>query len=441
MFKFLKQKNDKGLSVQSGQAMIVGVLFFVFVSVASILGLTNPMVRYIAMATSAAISKESFYVAEAGMEDVVFRIKSGLPVAPSQTLNIGGHSVITTVADEVGGKVITAIGEANGYIRKIRTHLVLGSGISFHYGIQAGRGGFVLENSSSVTGNVHSSGPIIGAGNSIHGDVVSAGPTGIVDGIHADGSVYAHTIRNSVINKDAYYFDASTYSGNNVLGALHPGSPDQATAELPISDEKINEWEAEAEAGTVILASDCPTGTYEINSNVTLGPAKIECDLLIKGNGVTLTMAGPIWVLGNITTQTGPTIRMAAALGSQNVALIADNPADRAGSGIVDIGQSTQFQGSGFPKSFVFIISQNNSAETGGSNDAFVMGQSSGALVAYASHGQITLGQSVGVKEATAYKIVLKNTANVIYDTGLPSTLFSTGPAGGFEISGWKEVE
>ena len=421
--------------------MVIAVVFFICVSTATILGLTNPMVRHIAMATAASVSKESFYAAEAGMEDVVYRLKSGLPASSSQTLLVGNHSVVTTVTDEIGGKAVISLGEANDYLRKVKTHLVLGTGVSFYYGIQAGQGGFVLQNSSSVTGNVHSSGPVIGADNNIYGDVVSAGPTGIVNGIHADGSVHAHTIKNSVINKNAYYYDGTTISGSTVLGTLYPGSLDQPTADLPISDEQINEWESDAVAGGIIPASSCVDGVYNVISDVTLGPIKIECNLFIKGNEVKLTMAGPIWVTGNITTQNAPIIKMAPGLGSQNVALIADNPSDRTGSGIVDIGQNTQFQGSGFPNSFVFIISQNNSSETGGGADAFVMGQSAGALVAYASHGQITLGQSVGIKEATAYKIILQNTANVVYDTGLPSTLFSSGPSGGFEISGWKEVE
>ena len=87
------------------------------------------------------------------------------------------------------------------------------------------------------------------------------------------------------------------------------------------------------------------------------------------------------------------------------------------------------------------MISQNNSAETGGSTNAISMGQGASALVSYASHGQITLQQSVSVKEVTAYKIILQNSANVTYDTGLPSVLFESGPAGGYDITSWKEIQ
>ncbi len=132
---------------------------------------------------------------------------------------------------------------------------------------------------------------------------------------------------------------------------------------------------------------------------------------------------------------------MASSLGSQNVAIIADDPANRNTGSLITVGQNTAFNGSGAANSFVFMISQNNNAENGGSTDAISMNQGANALVAFASHGQITLGQSVGVKEVTAYKIVLTNSANVTYDTGLPSVLFEAGPAGGYDVLDWKEVE
>ncbi len=68
------------------------------------------------------------------------------------------------------------------------------------------------------------------------------------------------------------------------------------------------------------------------------------------------------------------------------------------------------------------------------------MNQGSAAMVTYASHGQVSLSQSVSLKEVTAYKIVLTQSANVIYDSGLPSTLFQGGPSGGYELLSWEEA-
>jgi len=45
------------------------------------------------------------------------------------------------------------------------------------------------------------------------------------------------------------------------------------------------------------------------------------------------------------------------------------------------------------------------------------------------------------LKEVSAYKIHLKNNAEVVYETGLANVLFSSGPGGGFEIKSWMEIE
>jgi hypothetical protein len=284
---------------------------------------------------------------------------------------------------------------------------------------------------------VFSGGSVIGNNNNlISGDVVSAGAGGLIKGIHATGNAYAHTIGQAgagnavTIDGDAYYVSKTN---TTVSGTLHPGSPDLSTVPLPISDAKIAEWEATAVAGGTISNCDAQ-GNYEITSSRSLGSIKIACNLVVKSTSAVLTVIGPIWVAGNITTQTGPTIKLDASLGSQNVAIIADNPSNTTGSGVITIGQSTIFQGSGAVGSFVFLISQNNSAETGGSNVAIDMGQGASALVAYAAHGLLTLSQSVSVKEATGYKIDLSQSANVTYDTGLPSTVFQTGAGGSWAI-------
>src|SRR3989338_11009193 len=126
MFLFLNNRIIK----KKGQVMVTVVIFFISITTIIILGLTNPIISHISMATSIAVSKDSFYAAEAGIEDVVYRLKAGLPVATSQILNVGNHSVTTTVVDESGGKTITSIGEANDYFRKIKTTVILGEGVS-----------------------------------------------------------------------------------------------------------------------------------------------------------------------------------------------------------------------------------------------------------------------------------------------------------------------
>ncbi len=161
--------------------MVIGIIFFISVSVASILGLTNPVIRHLAMATSAAISRQSFYAAEAGVEDVIYRLKFGFLTSSSQTLDVGGHSVVTTVADAMNSKIVTALGDANNYIRKVETELTTGVGASFHYGLQTGVGGITMGNNSTVNGNVYSNGDITGSnGARITGSAYAANTAALI---------------------------------------------------------------------------------------------------------------------------------------------------------------------------------------------------------------------------------------------------------------------
>jgi Tfp pilus assembly protein PilX len=428
---------------QAGQAMITAVIFFLIISTTVVLGIASPILKQVRISNDLIYSKGSYFLAEGALEDIVYRFRNGKQVAASESLMLNDGSVSMTTTNVSTGKQIIATAILNNNVRKMQADIVLGTGISFHYGIQAGNGGFTLSNSSSITGNVYASGPIIGGGNMIYGDVISTGSTGLINGIHATGTAYAHTIQNSTIDRDAYYV---VKTSTTVGGTSYPNSPDQGSADLPISDAQIAEWESDALAGGIMPSSACnsysaSTNTCTLSSNISLGPKKIPFNLLIKSSSGVLNVTGPLWVTGNITAQTGPTIKMDSSLGGQNVAIIADNPSNTTGSGIIDIGQSTTFQGSGTIGSFVFMISQNNSAETGGSTNAISMAQGASALVAYAAHGLIQLSQSVSVKESTAYKISLSQSANVTYDTGLPSVLFSSGPSGGYDIWDWKEVQ
>lgn len=434
----MKKYNAK--KQQSGQAMLTAILFFTFISTAIIFGLVNPIIKQVRIGTDLIQSKEGFFLAESATEDVLYRLQARKIVDATEYLNLNNGFATTTIVNITNGKEISVMATKYGSVRKIKTTVALGTGVAFNYGVQSGQGGFRLYNSSSITGNVFSSGPVIGDGNNIYGDVISAGPSGLVYGIHATGSVYAHTLGNAseatIVDKNAFY---QTKISTVVNGISYPGSPDQDIVPMPISDELISEWEGYAEAGGVISSCD-GSGNYTITSSVTLGPVKIACNLVVKSSNAIVTIAGPVWVSGNITFQTGPTIRMSPSLGSTNVAIIADNPSNRLTSSIVSIGQSTILEGSGSPGSFVFLISQNNSAENGGTIDAISMNQGSAAMVTYASHGQISLSQSVSLKEVTAYKIVLSQSANVIYDRGLPSTIFQSGPSGGYELLSWEEI-
>lgn len=383
-------------------------------------------------------SAQALALAEAGLDQAAYQLNQNSAYSGEASTTLGnGAFTVTVSAVDSSTKLITSTGYVPNTMSPLATKTVKAKVgvnndvISFHYGIQSGNGGFYLDNQSSVSGNVFSSGSVIGTSqNYIYGDVISSGASGLVYGIHATSSVYAHTIGNSsettIIDKDAYY--ATTKTNTSVGGTSHPSSPDQATTSLPISDAQISAWESMAVAGGT---KTCSGGSYNISSgSVTLGPVKIPCDLNISNSAI-VTVAGHLWVAGNITVQNSAQVRMAPALGATNVAIIADDPTDHYDQSVITVANTATFVNSGTPGSFIFLISQNSNAEQyGGNIPAFTLSNSASALVAYAAHGLIPLANNVSLKEVTAYKIRLQNQANVTYDTGLPHAVFQSGPGG-----------
>ncbi|MDE1975174.1 MAG: hypothetical protein KGI49_01545 [Patescibacteria group bacterium] len=430
--------NIRPKNIDSGYMILLTVLF-IAITLSVILGATAPVMARYASARGLLYSKQSYMVAQSAVEDAIYRLKTGLNMPNSSTLTLSSGSATIKVSDTASGKNIAVSAADQSYDRNIQADIQFGTGVSFHYGIQSGNGGFSLANSSSVTGNVFSDGTITGSGNTIAGDVISAGPGGLISNINATGTAYAHTIEKSTAGKNAYYqtIDTSTKVNGSVCPNANcfPDSPDQSPAPLPISDDQISQWENDAAKGGTAV---CTNGTYTVSSSATLGPIEIPCNLSVT-NSAQLTVTGPIWVQGNISFSNSSKVSISPSLGSQNVAVIADNPSDELNSSKISVSNSVTFSGSGSPNSFMFLISQNRSAENGGSTPAISLSNSATAFVAYAAHGLVPIGNSIKLKEVTAYQISLSNSAAVTYDTGLANTLFQAGPGGGYNIIDWVE--
>lgn len=455
----------QGSDGQAGQAMMVATILFLVVSITIIFGLAGPILKQQKMTSQTLLSRQSYFLAEAGVENVVYKLKTGKPVAPTETLSLGESSATITTTDVLGGKQIVANADVKESARKVRVDLVTGSGASFHYGVQVGNGGVRMENSSSVFGSIYSSGNVFGGGSgAISGDVFAASTSLISDApdiggnaqAHAidhtriaqnassttsmvsatiSGSAYADTITNSNITKDAYY--NTSISGTIVGGSIFSGvSPptDLPVLSFPITDDQISGWEAAAVAGGTYI-SPCP---YVISGGtVSLGPKKINCDLTISG-GVT-TINGPVWVVGNIEFKNTADIKLASGYQSTSEVIIADNPADRLTSSKIALSNSSEVYGSS--GGYLILVSRNNSSENGGNERAINIQNSASSSVLYAPHGKVQISNSTHLKEVVAYLLHLTNSASVSYETGLSSLLFSSGPSGGYVIKSWDEIQ
>lgn len=435
LFKFKKNFYSQKRNSNKGAALLIAVLFFLIISVTIVVGSSGPVIADRKAAQNLIKSKASYFASEAGVEDVSYRIIKSKDYDSAENLTLDGYTASTAVVDNSdGAKEVTATGNASSLIRKTKTNLIPGTGASFYYGLQVGNGGLVMSNNSRVDGNVFSNGQINGTSDTINGDVISAGPSGLINGINTSGSAYAHSITDSAVGVNAYY---QTISGTSIGGTSYPGSQDQSPLPMPISDAKIEEWKAEAAAGGT-HTSPCP---YIISDNVSLGPKKINCDLYIDGTNV-VTLNGNVWVSGNIYFSNNSDIKINPSLGDKTVVMVADKETNRSSSGRIFLSNYSEYFGTGSAKSYILLISQNNSAETGGGNTAInAANHAAGKVLLYAPHGKIELSNDISIKEASAYKIQINNSAIITYETGIANLLFTSGPSGGYSIDSWKETE
>jgi hypothetical protein len=424
---------------QKGAAILMFVVLFLMASLSLVLTIGSGVYKDLARYRVLLEGKKSFYGAEAGIEDALYRHVQAESYSNTESFAFDGVAVSVTRTAAGSTFEFLSEGDMSGAARRSELVLAIGSGASFNFGLQSGNGGIIMENTSSVVGNVFSNGTVEGSGNMVYGDIISAGPSGLVEGVHATGSAWAHTIDNSTIDKNAYY---QVKTATIVGGTSFPGSPDQATATMPISDAQIETWKGEALAGGVIAPTDprCSGGTYLIDTDTTIGPVKIECNLIVDKNSTDLYLRGAVWVMGNIDIKNNANIRIDASIPGKSVAIVADNPSNRTSGSKIMLQNGSTFYGNG-SNSFILLISQNNSSELGGSEYAITCQNSvSGKLLLYAAHGRAHIQNSASLKELTAHKIHLQNSAQIIYESGLVNLLFTSGPGGGYVITSWKET-
>ncbi|MEK7535476.1 MAG: hypothetical protein AAB590_00460 [Patescibacteria group bacterium] len=432
----MNKESGQALRLNSGQAVIVSIMFLLLISTVLVARGANPASADARLARELFDSKRSMITSDAGIEDVSYRVRAALFYGDEEVLVLDGYSATTTVTDDAdtGIKLISTEASVRESYRKSAVGLRKGEEVDFNYAVQVGNGGFIMENSSSVLGNVYSDGSVTGAGNLIQGSVVSADSTGLIDDIHATSSVWAHTITDSMVDVDAYYV---TKTNTTVLGTSYPNSIDKPTSTFPLSETKLDEWEDVAEAGGVIT-SPCP---YKIQSDMTLGPKKINCDVEIS-NSAKVTLTGMVWINGTLTFKNSSGIYLDESLSNKSIAVITHNPSNETTSSKISLENSTTFYNTGTPESFLFLISRNKSSADGGGEVAIdLRNTAQGPVFLYTNYGQISIQNNTRLKAVTGWLIKMKNSAQLIYDDGLESTLFDTGPGGSWNVVSWKESQ
>jgi hypothetical protein len=155
--------NLKIKKIQSGgYIMITATIFFIAISLTIIFGIVSPAIAQIKNASRSFVSRESYFLAEAGIENAIYQIKNGH--TPQSSLSINGENVGINITDIDGEKRIIATGAKNNTQRKVEARLVGDTGATFNNAIFSGNGGFNIIGGSTVVGSVYSNGDITGGG-------------------------------------------------------------------------------------------------------------------------------------------------------------------------------------------------------------------------------------------------------------------------------------
>ena len=459
-YQNISLNGGQALRRDSGQAMMISTILFLVVSVTIIFGLAGPILKQQRITSQSALSRQSYFLAEAGLEDVLYRLKTGQTVDANEVITLNGSTVTTVTTDTAEGKRVVASAVVNESVRKIKVDLIQGTGIAFHYGVQVGQGGLEMSNIAKIIGNVYSSGNIVGTNSArIQGTAIVSGPTGIIDGMDIDGDTWSHTIKgNATVGGNANHavLQNTTVTGNvvadsisnctigstatydtrascTVAGATVTPNPTvfttATTLPLPISEEQIDIWESEAVGGGTLGSQSWSSGIR------SLGPKNIVGDLIMS-NDAELVVTGILWVTGEIKLSNTSKIRLDASYGSSSGVVMAGID-ESTTAGYIEIANSAQVLGSGSVGSYIMLLSQ----KEGVGSDAIKTSNSSAAAILYAGEGQIEISNNAALKEVTAYKLEINNSATVTYESGLANNNFSSGPGGGYAILSWKEIE
>ena len=163
------------------------VIFFLFISLAVVFGLTTSAISSAKISRDLIDSKKSYFLAEAGIEDAVHRIKTGKQISVEETINLDGQEAVINLTDINDDKEIISISDFSGLIRKIKTKLSISIGVEFFYGAHVGEGGIEMGQNSRIegtggeVGNIYSNGPIVGN----NGAVITGSAT-VASGISED---------------------------------------------------------------------------------------------------------------------------------------------------------------------------------------------------------------------------------------------------------------
>lgn len=275
-------QNINTIKKNKGAAMMIVVFFFMFISTTILIGIITPTLREFRITKDNFESKQAYFAAESGIEDVMYRVKNSLSTATigdDYEIYLDGQSYLVPIEYTdlgSGRKRITATGDISSNQRTVDLTMTASTGVSFNYGVQVGQGGMDLQGSSGVTGNVYANGPITGTSSSfITGTAISANsPASIADQSNGSGiPAYNITFGNANTTQDiAQSFQLTNSLPLNKISLYikKVGSPSNAT--VKITDSSSSNPNTTVYASGTLSASSVSTSYGFVDVSFTTNP-------------------------------------------------------------------------------------------------------------------------------------------------------------------------
>lgn len=312
------------INMQSGAAMLVAVIFFLVAALSIVVGLVSPSVREYKIARDVFQSRQSFFLAESGVEDAFYRIKNSKTIGSSTTLSLGGNTATTTITSGYNTRTISSLGDASSRQRTSRLVTNAGAGVGFNYAIQAGAGGATINGGSTLNGNIYSNGIINAISATINGSAISANSSALATD-QSSGSITApatpastFTFGSVAASQDfAQSFQVSTTGPLNKIQLYikQTGSPSGPTVRL-VADSSGSPSTTVLPIGTGTLGT-VTTSYAWVDITFTSKPTLIAgATYWIVLDGA--TNASKYYTLGSLTdtTYTLGTVKLGAYSGS-----------------------------------------------------------------------------------------------------------------------------
>jgi len=170
---------------KKGQTLFAVVVFLGIIFIFSI-GLLAYVMNNRLVSNRMYNSMRALNIAEAGANKAIWCLNNTDVCGEGytgETTNFGAGEYTTTLTSTVNGYTVRSTGTVQNISKTIKVGISdqpVASDASFHYGVQVGAGGLIMDNNAEIFGNVYSNGSITaGANAKIHGSTYVAGGTAL----------------------------------------------------------------------------------------------------------------------------------------------------------------------------------------------------------------------------------------------------------------------